>query len=239
MPRAVCVQMERCEPSVPLVCPGCALAAFHGTKTPHQGGWWRWGRFVLLLVWHGQPFTSPFCSEMSGENPVALLWLGSTVPTSPVPLQDSVPGLPPRRGTPRKHPGALGTPGITSAARSIPSVAAGSAPQLFPGRCSARGPARAPFEETANPIICSFLSQREISEHSPAAECGLPPASPALPPLPCAQGRGGGVSRSPRMRPEIRRSGTLQKGDPTKRGPYKPPAARCEGFGVQESRVWG
>lgn len=136
-------------------------------------------------------------------------------------------------------PGPSAHPGITSAARSIPSVAAGSAPQLFPGRCSARGPARAPFEETANPIICSFLSQREISEHSPAAECGLPPASPALPPLPCAQGRGGGVSRSPRMRPEIWRSGTLQNGDPTKRGPYKPPAARCEGFGVQESRVWG
>lgn len=117
-------------------------------------------------------------------------------------------------------PGPSAHPGITSAARSIPSVAAGSAPQLFPGRCSARGPACAPFEETANPIICSFLSQREISEHSPAAECGLPPASPALPLLPCAQGRGGGspglhgcAPRSGDLGPY--KTGTLQNGDPT------------------------
>lgn len=54
---------------------------------------------------------------------------------------------------------------------------AGSAPSLFPGHSSAPGLPCVPFEEMENPIICSFFSQREISEHSAAAECGLPPAA--------------------------------------------------------------
>lgn len=64
------------------------------------------------------------------------------------------------------------------------------------GAAQRRGLARAPFEEMENPIICSFFSQREASEHSAAAaECGLLPAAPC-----CLRSHlRGKVSGSPRM----------------------------------------
>lgn len=63
--------------------------------------------------------------------------------------------------------------------------------RIFPvalpqGAAQRQGPACTPFEEMENPIICSFFSQCEASEHSAAVECGLAACSSAVPPLPPA-----------------------------------------------------
>lgn len=92
------------------------------------------------------------------------------VPTSLVPSQASCPPVP------------VGMQGC-SAAWSIPVAAVGCSRQLFPGHCNALL-VRTHFEEMENPIICSFFSQCEASEHSAASKCGPAACSSTLPPLP-------------------------------------------------------
>lgn len=234
VPRAVCVHKGRCEPSVPSVCPGCALAALHGTKAPYRGGWWRWWRFVLLLVWHRQPFAPPFCSEMAGENPVALLWLGSTVPTSPVPSQDSVPGLHPRRGTPRTHPGALSTP-----RHHLRSSEQSPAWLRDRPRSSSRGAAqhggRLARPLKRQQILLSAHSSRSVKSQSIHQQlsvvCRLQ-APRCLRSLAHRVGVGG----SPGRHGCAPRSGDL---GPYKTGTLQASSSKVQRIGVQDSRVWG
>lgn len=114
----------------------------------------------LTGMWHPQHFTSS-CLALLGIAVIIPVVLSSILPSQDPDSQSPFAGW--RLLCSWEHPRGCG------AGWEVWDLPSSSSQ----GSTQCRGLARAPFEEMENPIICSFFSQCEASEHSAAVECGL------------------------------------------------------------------